>query len=146
MIVSDDPRYWEPIANHPRVFQKLSIRGLEWLDIAAHWESCLGLQFPGGGFIARRYPLGVWSVHALFVPGNWQVRRCASEVLRYLFHETDCVEVVVKIPADLPKPLRLAHDMKCTHRFTIPSCYPRDTGDVDMHILSLHKADWEDSP
>lgn len=142
MIVSDDHAYWEPIANHPRVFEKIALPGMEVIDTAAYWGSSLGLQFPGGGFVITRLSEGVWTVHALFVPGNWHVRRCASEVLRYLFTQTDCVELVATPPADLPHSIKLALDMEMTHRRTLLDAYPRAGGNVAVHILSLTKTDW----
>lgn len=109
MKLSESPAYFEAIANHPRVWPSITLPGFDRCDLSPIWADCVGLEFDGGGFFFRR--LGaVWNVHVLFLPGNWQARRCAREAIAWI-GDHGCREVRCVIRHDVRRAQRLAKDI-----------------------------------
>jgi hypothetical protein len=140
--ISTCPAYFEAIANHPKVFAAIAMRGQQRVEFGAAWPSLLGLEFEGGGWLLQQHMVGYYEVHTLFLPKTRNVREKAKEAMRHVFCATDALELVTRIPADLPHALALAKAMGFTERFTRKAAWPREDGDVDVTYLGLTVDEW----
>ncbi|WP_396615500.1 hypothetical protein ACHZ97_14605 [Lysobacter soli] len=142
MKISESPDFLESIANHPRVFPHVSMAGQTHLTLQSSWDACVGIEFDTGGWIFHQLMMGYYEVHTLFLPKSKGVVEKAREALHYMFTATDALEIVTKVPADLPHALALAKAGGFTERFTVNGAWKRDTGVVDVHYLGLTLDEW----
>jgi hypothetical protein len=140
--LSTSPAYFEAIANHPRVFKRVSRKGIDRIDLAPVWSHCVGLEFDGGGWLCQRIHAGLWEVHTLFLPGNHHVRDCAVEALRFMFTVTDCNELCTKVPCDVSRAKELALDMGFSESYHRDDGWQRESGPVAVDYLHYRIESW----
>jgi hypothetical protein len=140
--IADTPEFLESIANDPRIFPYISCKGQERIDLSGVWHKCIGFEFDGGGWVADRLDANRYEVHTLFLPKSPNVRENAQIAFRYLFCNVDALEVVTKVPDDLPHALKLALDVGFTVKFKRDNAWHRDTHSVGMTYLSLTVDEW----
>lgn len=142
MRIATGPEFLESIANHPRVFPSVSRAGDGPISLAAAWPECIGIEFDTGGWLAHRLAPGLYELHTLFLPKSRGVRVAAAQMLRYLFCARDAIELVTRVPADLPHARRLAEWGGFQHQFTRPASWPRAAGAVDVDHFRLPLDTW----
>lgn len=142
MRFSSDPAYFEAIANHPKVFPAVSCKGIDRIEIGPLWHECIGIEADGGGWLLHSHGHGLYEVHTLFLPKTRHVRQQAREALRMVFCGTDALELVTKVPDDLPHALALAKAMGFTVRFRREGAWVRESGAVGMTFLGLTLDEW----
>ena len=142
MTIGQSPRFLESVANHPRVFPSVSMHGQGRFDFDSIWPHCIAIQFPRGGFLFHRLGTGYYEVHTLFLPKTHDVDLMARQALHYMFTATDAMEIVTRVPADLPHALALAKRGGFTERFRRFAAWPRDGFDVDVAYLGLTVDEW----
>jgi hypothetical protein len=99
-----DAEVFNRVANHPGIRPGLG-NGAKPLDFTAALKNLANFGFigPNGGFIVIHLEPGRYELHTLFDPGcrGSLALKCAAEVFRFLFVETDCTELVTRVPANL---------------------------------------------
>lgn len=137
------------IVNHPSVRGWVSSVGDGFIDMTPQLAepTTLALRGDHGVVICYRYDVGIYECHIAVLPagrGAWCkgfVRDCA----KVMFLQTDCVEILARIPAPHFSVKRLALDMGFRHQFdTLPTCSFRDRK-VVAHIYALSLTDWAKS-
>ena len=95
-----DARFLNEVANHPEVRPGLGGAGAIDLTATLANPANVALQCEHGGFVGVKLDdLGLYECHSLFLPeGREHTTEAMRSGLRYLFCETDCSEVVTKVP------------------------------------------------
>ncbi len=143
MRLSASPAYFERIANDPTVLPAVTEHGHGPVAFPPDvWQTMLGIEFEGGGWLLQRLGSGYFEVHTLFLPGSRDIREKAAHALHAMFTGTDAWELVTKVPADIPAALGLAKAMGFTERFVRRGAWKREGGAVDIHFLGLTLDEW----
>lgn len=142
MRIAEGPAFLEGIANDPRVFPAVSVPGMARIDFGPAWHQCIGFEFDTGGWVLHRHEWGVYECHTLFLPKSRQVREKAREVILFLFTCTDAVEIVTKVPADLPHAAALAKAVGFRWLYRREGAWPRESGAVAVDYFRLSLEDW----
>lgn len=101
----------------------------------------VALQCESGGFVAERLAPGLYECHSLFREEGRGIDtyKAMREGLRFLFVETDCMEVVTQVPADNRPARGLALKAGFARAFARGDaweCYDGCTCDVEYMSLS----------
>lgn len=138
MILATDPGYLEIVANDPRVFPKVSVRGQDRIDLGCIWDRCVACQFEGGGFIFLPHGEGDWEVHVMFLPKSKGVFLAGIEAFRYVFEQLGAEQVAARLPDDVPAAKRLA--VRLGFQFdSYNEPFPRQSGDVPSSLYLLSR-------
>lgn len=142
MRIAESPAFLQGIANDPRVFPAVSVPDMASIDFTGAWPACIGVEFDTGGWVFHRSEPGVYEVHTLFLPKSRQVREKAREAALFMFTCTDAVELLTKVPADLPhaKALALASGFRFIYRRR--EAWPREGGAVDVDYFRMTLDEW----
>ncbi|PIB91291.1 hypothetical protein [Caulobacter sp. FWC2] len=87
------------VANHPDVRSALGGHGIIDLSELLRDESNIALVAPEGGFVYVHLGGHVYEVHSMFLPGAKTAVAAARASLAYMFTQTECLEVVTRVPA-----------------------------------------------
>lgn len=142
MKIAESPAFLESVANDPRVFPSISVPGMARIDLAPAWRACIGLEFDTGGWILHRSEPGVYEVHTLFLPKSRQIREKAREAMLFVFSCTDAIELLTKVPADLPHARALTLAMGFRPLYRREAAWPREGGAVAVDYFRLGIEDW----
>lgn len=136
MIVAESPEFLESVANHPRVYPHVSVKGCGEIRFCGIWGDCIALQWDDGGFLFHRQDDGVYEVHTLFLPRAKDKDAKAREALAHMFNSGARL-VVTQIARDLPHVRRFAkrHGFKWYGERL--NAYERDSGPVDVDYFEL---------
>lgn len=139
MIVADSPEFLESVANHPRVFPHVTVKGVSEIRFAPVWADCIALQWEDGGFVFHKQDDGVYEVHTLFLPKHRDVDAKAEEALAYMRERARLI--VTQVARDLPHVRRFAkrHGFKWYGSGAIE----RESGPVDVDYYEL---EWQGCP
>jgi hypothetical protein len=137
MKLSTSSEFFDQVANHPQVFEKIAPSGLERVSFAEAWDSCLGFEFDDGGFIMQCLGGGLYEAHTLFLPGCKDTRSKGMQVLHYMFCAGDCREIVTRIPCDLTTARGFATSLGFVLRGRRAEVFPRAKGSVDVEWLGM---------
>ena len=90
------------IANNPDILSLATEPGTKEIDLTAQIENRanIALRSEGGFFLCIQHEPGTYEVHTLFLPnfrGKYALD-CAREGFRYMFLQTDCMEILTKVP------------------------------------------------
>lgn len=95
-----DASFLNAVANHPEVRPWLG--GAGEIDLRAVIDNPVNVAFQtdAGGFVVIKLDdCGLYECHSLFLPDARETTAATMrESLRYMFCETDCAEIVTKIP------------------------------------------------
>jgi hypothetical protein len=97
-----DATFLNKVANTEGVREWLGGEGaLDLTPLIANPEN-VTFQDDCGGFIAEKLGAGLYECHSLFLPEGrgFGVYEAMRQGLHYMFVETDCMEVVTKVPLD----------------------------------------------
>lgn len=138
-----DATFLNEVANHPDVRPFLG-GGEAPIDLdpwAANPENYL-IEAPGkGGWFLRPVMPGTYDLHTLFLPDHRGsvYFRLAREALRYMFTETDCLEIVTQCPDDNPGARFAAATMGFRERFRREGAWETGAG-VSFRAMTID--DW----
>ena len=95
-----DAKFLTDLANEPEVRPFLGRSGV--LDLAPLVNDPNNFTFvcEQGGFVGHRLQPGIYELHTIFRPGDGpHVMAFAAKCMRFMFVNTDCVELKTKVPA-----------------------------------------------
>lgn len=125
-----DAAFLNEVANNPDVRPFLGGSGT--LDLTPQINDPANIALVGefGGFIVMRLGPGLYECHSIFLPdGRGQKAVEASEQgLRYCFTQTDCTEMVTKVPEGNAAALGLTRHMGFTKSFQCAQTWPLEDG------------------
>lgn len=139
-----DAAFLNGVANHADVRPWLGGQGALDLTEAVADPANIALQGEFGGFVAIKLEQGVFECHSMFLPeGRGPLAKAAmAEGLRYLFVQSDCIQVVTKCPAGNGAALGAARGMGFSPMFTLEqgwSLADGERGPVDCMGLTFAK-------
>lgn len=147
MKISEDHRYFQEIVSHPRVVKAVTEHPNVIPDLEPIWPWCVGVEFDGGGWIFQRLEGGYYEVHTLFLPKSRDIVENAKKALFYMFTATDALEIVTRVPTDLPHARKLAEAGGFRYRFTRPDGWMREQGLIPVDHFGLTIDEWtRDNP
>lgn len=125
-------QFFEDIANHPKVFQRIEVAGVERADFDWFDAHGIGVGWDDGGFLFYRSG-DEWEIHTLFLPGHAPVVDRAKQAIAFAL-ENGAKRVVTMTPVDLIPAIRLCK--KCGFELieTIEGGWPRKAGAVDLMV------------
>ena len=108
MRIDSTPDFLESVANHPRVFPYVTIRGVEIIRLAPIWKDCIAVVFDTGGWLFHRQDdPDVYEVHTLFLPKSKDVLAKAIAAKDFIFGESNAKRLETMVAIDLPHVRRL---------------------------------------
>lgn len=129
------------VANHPSVRPRLG--GLGLLDLAPLIENPANVTLvaEGGGWIFVAMIPGIYEVHTLFLPHGRGRKfvQAAAHGFRYMFTQTDCLEIVTKCPDDNPGASIASYHLGFRERFRREDAWVPGVG-VSYRVFSID--DW----
>ena len=115
MKIDTTPDFLESVANHPRVYPYVSVKGCGYIRFGKIWDDCIAVVFDTGGWLFHRQDHNVYEVHTMFLPKSRDVNAKALRALGYMFDEAGADLIVTQIAGDLPHVRRLAVDHPRLH-------------------------------
>lgn len=97
-----DATFLNQVANHPEVRPWLGGEGSLDLTEAANNPANILLEADGGGWVLHPIMPGVYELHTMFLPEarGRSYFAAAAEALRWMFTQTDALEIVTRCPDD----------------------------------------------
>lgn len=140
-----DGSFLNDVSNHPDVRPGLGGSGdVDWRPFARNIDNVL-LVNEHGGWVLHKLAPGLYEAHSQFLPAGRgpQLGPLMREGFRYLFCETDCVEVVTKAPADNPGAIGLCRAAGFQHVFTREQAWPQEGGPTSISYQRLSFDRWK---
>lgn len=134
------------VVNHPAVHAWIAPPGFGDLDLSeavADRRNVL-LMTEGGGVMFFQHEPGVYDAHTQFTPEvRGKVAFAATRAaVRYMFTNTDCMEVLTKVPAHNLAADALARRVGCIMEYERPDMWPTPDGLQAMRYFALRYPDW----
>lgn len=119
------------VANHPDVRGALGGEGAIDLAPAIDDPANIALVNEAGGFLVMRQGPALYEAHTLFLPEGRGDRAIAAmqQGMRYLFTETDCLELRTRIPGNNPAAAMFARVSGFREIFTRDRAWPVSGGE-----------------
>lgn len=143
-----DPTAINSVLNDPSVRPHIAPADVEGLMDATQTvvnPLNVWLWTPLGGFLYEWQGQGTYEVHTQFLPeGHGMVAmRLAKKSIKYMFTQTDCVEILTRVPEYNTPAKGLAKAVGFQHDFYRPGAWRRPSGDMESveHML-LTWRDW----
>ena len=120
-----DATFLNTVANHPDVRPWLLAEDgpapLDFKDVIENPDN-VSLVTETGGFVFMRHEDGIYEVHSLFIPEGRGTHTITAmrQAAQYMFVETDCMELLTKVPVNNTAAKGLARLAGFTHRFDLP--------------------------
>jgi hypothetical protein len=133
------------VLNHSSVRDDVADPKSGKIDVSAIIDSPahMILQAQHGILFFARIFEGIWETHAAILPegrGEWAVEFCREGQI-YMFCQTDCVEILTRIPVPHKASKALAVRSGFLYRWTRPSCVWRGTS-VPYNVWSRTLQEW----
>lgn len=140
-----NPRAFNAIANDPEVRPGLGA-GVEPLDLAVWVEDLRNYAFGDerGGFVFVCQGDGRYELHTLLAPsmrGAAALKACAR-ALRFMFVETDCTEIVTRVPGNLRAADLWARRAGFREVWTLANGWPAQDGPVALRLFAMTLDEW----
>jgi len=134
------------VANHDDVRPFLG-GGAEPLDLGPLLSNpaVVALEVMGdGGWLLQPSLPGVYELHTLFMPHarGKSYFAAAREAMRWMFTNTDCLEIITKCPDDNPGARMAASVMGFRERFRREACWPPEAPAVGVSYRVFSIDDW----
>jgi hypothetical protein len=134
------------IINHPSVREWVSSSGDGFLDVSPQIAepSTLALRGEHGVVMAYKYDAGIYEAHIAVLPsgrGEWS-RQFARNCAKVMFLQTDCIEVLARMPKPHFSVKRLAEEVGFRWQFDTPQTQLFRGRRVAMQIYALSLQDW----
>lgn len=141
MKFSESPGFLNRMANTPGIFERIAFEWQDHIDLTPQWEDCLGLECDEGGFLLHCIEPGLYEVHTLFLPAQSVAER-AVESLEILFCQTDCREIVTRVPVNNRAADNLTQKSGFRYRYTRRNGFHGKDGLQDTRHYSITLWDW----
>jgi hypothetical protein len=134
------------VLNAPEVREYVADMGDGYIDISSIVENPSTVLLAGehGIFLLSKYYEGAYEVHSAVLRqgrGVW-AKRAAEAVLHFMFTQTDCIEVITRVPQGHIAAKALTEAVGFHHHFTTPpECLFRSEK-VPCHVYLLILMDW----
>jgi hypothetical protein len=140
-----DASFLNSIANNPEVRPHLGGNGP--LDLSGFLRNPenVGLQGEHGGFVVTKLEHGVYECHSMFLPEARGIgtKEAMTEGLRYMFVNTDCIEIVTKAPQGNKAAFGAARGMGFVTSFHLDQGWPVEDGQrIGMDCMRLPLSKW----
>ena len=139
MIVSESPAFLESVANDPRVYPFVSVKGCGEIRFGPIWADCVGLQWEDGGFIFHKQDEGVYEVHTLFLPKAKDTSAKAQEARAHMFDVVGARLLLTQVARDLPHVRRFAEKAGFKWFGEAKAAMERDSGPVDVDYFEMER-------
>jgi hypothetical protein len=122
-------------------------RGTEPLDFASWFADPANIAFADerGGFFLHNLGFGRYELHTAFshaARGAEALRLC-GDVIRRMFVETDCLELVTRVPGNLRHADLMARKAGFRERWTMAEAWPGPAGEqVSLTVFGIGLEDW----
>ncbi len=140
-----DPTLFETVANSPQVRPALG-RGSDPLSFAAALSNPdnFALGDSRGGFIFEKHGPGRYELHTLFSNRTRGAKALdlAAQAFRFMFIETDCAELVTRVPANLRHADVMARLAGFRAVWTMRESWPGPDGPVALRLFTLTLDEW----
>lgn len=137
MRVASSPRFLESVANHPKVFPYVTLRGVSEIRFGPNWANCIGLEWEDGGFVMHRQDDYVYEVHTLFLPRARDTAEKAQEAKRYMFDKVGARLLLTQVARDLPHVRRFAERAGFVWFGEAKAAMDRGNGPVDVDYFRM---------
>lgn len=140
-----DATFLNGIANHSEVRPHLGGAGPIDLAPMLHDVQNVGLQGEHGGFAVTKLEHGVYECHSLFLPEARGIgtKDAMTDGLRYMFTQTDCIEVVTKCPEGNKAAFGAARGMGFVTSFHLEHGWPVEDGQrIGVDCMHLPLSRW----
>lgn len=113
------------VINHPGVRPDVADMGEGVLDLSATIADPRTVCLAGdhGGFLCFKYDAGIFEVHSAVIPsgrGKW-AKEAAEEFVQFMFCQTDCIEILTRIPEGNVAAMALARSVGFRPQFVTPA-------------------------
>lgn len=139
-----DAAFLNQVANHPEVRPWLGGEGEIDFQPALNDANNIGLVTDGGGWLIHKLGPGLYECHTQFLPDQRgrHVVAAMREGFRYMFTETDCMEVVSRIPDGNRGAEGLAQAAGFREIFRRERCWPKPGDEQGVSFRSLSFDEW----
>lgn len=133
------------ILNHPQVRPYIADIADGYVDVGKQLAAgALALAGEYGAFMVYRYDVGIYECHTAVLPagrGAWALA-FAKAGATFMFTQTDCVEIMTRVPQGHVAAKALSEAVGFRHQFTTPpDCLFRGKA-VPCHIYAMPMAEW----
>lgn len=135
-----DPAFLNGVCNHPEVRPWLGGEGPIDLSDLIHNPNNFAMVGEFGGWLAHKLEIGRYEVHTQILPegrGEWAMEG-AEISSRYMFTETDCMELVTRVPESNKAALLFSKSQGFQEIFRTPKAWP-DGSDVVFLTLTFDR-------
>lgn len=133
------------VANEPAVRQAMA-GGAHVIDLGPFLADPDNLAFADerGGFWLQRLDAARYELHTLFAPDQRgsAVLRHAADVIRAVFVQTSCLEIVTRVPGNLKGADFMARRAGFREVWTLPEAWEGPDGRVSLRMFSLTLDEW----
>jgi hypothetical protein len=141
--IDTTPDFLESVANHPRVYPYVSVKGCGYIRFGKIWDDCIAVVFDTGGWLFHRQDHNVYEVHTMFLPKSRDVNAKALRALGYMFDEAGADLIVTQIAGDLPHVRRLALRAGFEKTGHQDAAWERDSGPVNVDYFHITRDMWK---
>lgn len=134
------------ILNHPQVRPYIADEADGYVDVSKQLAAgnVLALRGEHGLFMVYKYDVGIWETHTAVLPegrGAWALA-FAKAGATFMFTQTDCAEIMTRVPQGHIAAKALTDAVGFRHQFTtLPDCLFRGRY-VPCHIYAMPMAEW----
>lgn len=136
MKIAGSPEFLESVANHPRVYPYVSVKGCGEIRFGPIWDDCVALQWEDGGFLFHKQDEGVYEVHTLFLPRAKDKHEKAEEALAHMWANGARL-ILTQVARDLPHVRRFAERHGFKWFGEKAGAFERESGPVDVDYFEL---------
>ena len=143
-----DAAFLNEVANHPDVRPWITEDGdlTPRLDLQGLLDNVenVALVTAHGGFVGHAQGHGVYEVHSLFLREGRgpEAVEAMHRAMDFMFTQTDCVDLVTKVPSHNQAAATLARLAGFTKRFTRAQAWRTAEGLVDVQCMGLTIQQW----
>lgn len=142
MKIDTTPDFLEMVANHPRVYPYVSVKGCGPIKLAPIWKDCIAVVFDTGGWLFHRQEPDVYDVHTLFLPKSKHILERATVAKDYIFREAGAELLTTMVAEDMPHVRRLT--LACGFEWVCKKFgeWERDSGSSNYDHYQLTRESW----
>jgi len=137
--------FFNSVANTPGVREFLG-QGDDQLDLEPIIKSPSNFCFQaeGGGFVCHQHEPGIYEVHSMFLPEarGTGVAHAMRDSMAYMFLQTDCVELVTRVPETNRAAKVLARIGGFKEKFSRKHAWPAPGGPSAVSYQGLSLLSW----
>lgn len=133
------------VANEPDIRRAMGA-GSEPLDFSAILADPINFAFADdrGGFFVQHLGSSRYELHTLLTPAERgaAVLSHVADVIRFMFAETPCLDLVTRVPGNLKHADLMARRAGFREVWTLPDGWPGPDGPVDLRLFAITLDEW----